>query len=128
MMAFFIFISVDYTMILGFLEGSILRKSVDFIEEKMKNGEDRFKDKQKSLARVAKLVDAQDLKSCFSNEVRVRFPPWAPKSDFSEFPLLSGGQNAGLAIDFLAYLSRFQVCPHALFSRRAGGSISLAIL
>ena len=29
-------------------------------------------------ARVAELVDAQDLKSCEGNLVRVRFPPLAP--------------------------------------------------
>lgn len=29
-------------------------------------------------ARVVKLVDTQDLKSCSSNRVRVRFPPRAP--------------------------------------------------
>lgn len=33
---------------------------------------------RKILARVAELVDAQDLKSCSSNGVWVRFPPRAP--------------------------------------------------
>ena len=71
--------------------------------------------------RVAKLVDAQDLKFCGRKPVRVRFPPWTPKMNagfFRHFSLVKGIEKV---VEILKYEKFHTTCTeHVMFDSRPG--------